>query len=199
MKFSIRSSLVLIAGCVFFVGLGSSDAVAGKIPLQSLAGTFTLTGGGSFAVCTGPAPTFTEIACSSFVEGTDFFFPQTMAEVGIDTVDAQGNSCATGTETVSDFPVDFSPPEVTTFNSVSHLKDYDPSTGVGDATGTSYTGGSCNGAVFNSSGATEISTFMAHFVASDNGKRLDYLITALQDPVGGIGDFSLTFTALARP
>lgn len=63
----------------------------------------------------------------------------------------------------------------------------------------SYTGGSCNGAVFNPSRATVISTFKVHFVVSDNGKRADEIATALQDPVGGIGDFSVTFTILKRP
>jgi hypothetical protein len=61
MKFSIRSSLLLTAGCAFFAVLASSKAVAGKIPQQALAGTYTITGGESFAVCTGPAPSFTEI------------------------------------------------------------------------------------------------------------------------------------------
>lgn len=136
MKFSIRSFL-LLTGCVFIAGLVSSEAMAAKIPSQSLAGTYTITGGGSFAVCTGPAPSFTEIACSSFVEGTDFFFPQTVVEVGEATLDANGNSCGTATQTVSDLPVDFSPPEVTTFNSAAHTTSYDPSTGVGDASGTS--------------------------------------------------------------
>src|SRR5215831_15497684 len=108
MKFSIRSFLLLVAGCVFFVGLGSSEAAAGKIPLTALAGTYTDTGKGSFAICTGPD--FKQKPCSKFIEGTDHFFPQTVVQVGEDSADAKGNGCGTITSTTSDFPVDFSPP-----------------------------------------------------------------------------------------
>ena len=65
MKFSIRSFLLLVAGCVFFVGLGSNVAVAGNIPKTALAGTYTVTNSGSFALCTGPD--FKEKPCSKFI------------------------------------------------------------------------------------------------------------------------------------
>lgn len=201
MKFSIRSFLLLIAGCVFFIGLGSNVAVAGKIPLSALAGTYTITGGGSFAFCTGPAPTFTEIPCSKFIPGTDFSFPFTVKQLGEATIDAKGNLCSTATQTASDFPPDFSPPSVVTVHDVVLAKDvsYDPSTGVGDESGTHYRGGRCKGAVFNNKGATLASTFSVHFVASENGKRIDSITTVLQDLIGDIGDFSLTGTFLKRP
>jgi hypothetical protein len=93
MKFSIRSFLLLAAGCAFFVGFGSSVALAAPIPLTALAGTYTSTGGGSFAICTGPD--FKEKDCSKFIPGTDHFFPQTLVEVGEVTLDAKGNSCDT--------------------------------------------------------------------------------------------------------
>jgi hypothetical protein len=32
----------------------------------------------------------------------------------------------------------------------------------------------------------------AHIAVSENGNRIDHIITAIQDPVGGYGDFSLT-------
>jgi hypothetical protein len=198
MKFLIRSYLLLAASCVF-LGFGSSIAVAGDIPLTALAGTYTITGSGSFAICSGPAPTFTEIPCSKFIPGTDISFPQTVVEVGEDTFDAKGNSCDTITETISDFPVDFSPPIVATVHIVTHMTSYDPSTGVGDLSGTGYIGGSCNGAVFNNKGATKDGTFLNHFVASDNGKRIDLIGTAIQDLIGGIGDFSATTLGLKRP
>ncbi|MBV8056861.1 MAG: hypothetical protein JO071_16665 [Deltaproteobacteria bacterium] len=201
MKFSIRSFLLLAAGCVFFVGFGSREAMAAPIPPSALAGTYTVTGRGSVAICTGPAPTFTEIPCSKFKEGVDFSFPMTVVQVGEITIDAKGNSCDTITETVSDFPVDFSPPIVPTAHDVVLAKNvsYDPSTGIGDVSGTAFTGGSCNGAVFNSKGATKVNTFSDHFIASDNGNRIDTLLTKLQDPIGGIGDFSFSAIDLKRP
>ena len=198
MKFSIRSFLLLVAGCIFF-GFGSNVAVAGKIPLSALAGTYTSTGSGSFAFCTGPD--FKEKDCSKFVPGTDHFLPQTVVVVGEGTNDGKGNACTTATETVSDFPVDFSPPIVATIHVVLIARNlsYDPSTGVGDYSATSYIGGSCKGAVFNNKGATKSVTYSAHFVVSDNGKRIDEMLTALQDAIGGIGDFSSTSTDLKRP
>jgi hypothetical protein len=199
MKLSIRSFLLLTAGCVFFMGLGLSEAIAAPIPRTALAGTYTITGTGSFAICTGS--NFKEKPCSKFIPATDHFIPQTNVQLGEITNDVTGNSCSTYTQTTSDFPVDFSPPSVATFHDVVLARNttYDPSTGVGDVSGTSYTGGSCNGAVFNNKGATIVSTFSAHFVASDNGNRIDTLLTKLQDPIGGIGDFSFTGTDLKRP
>jgi hypothetical protein len=192
--------LLLTAGCVFFVGLGSGKAVAAPIPESALAGTYTVTGGGSYAFCTGPAPTFTEIPCSKFIEGVDFFWPQTLVSLGEVTWDTKGNYCSTLTQTSSDLPPGFSPPSVfTAAHNVASPTSYDPSTGVGDVSATGYTGGSCNGAVFNSKGATKTSTTSIHFVASDSGNRIDLLETKFQNPVGGIGAFSITATHLKRP
>jgi len=75
---------------------------------------------------------------------------------------------------------------------------YDPASGTGDQSFTLYTGGKCNGATFDSTGATATSTGTDHFVASDNGKRLDGIFTSTTDAIGGIGDFSQTFVALQQ-
>jgi hypothetical protein len=49
------------------------------------------------------------------------------------------------------------PPEVTTnAHTVGKITNYDPSTGTGDATFTGYFGGTCHGALFDKTGATEI-------------------------------------------
>jgi len=188
----------MIAACVS-LALSSNARAAESIPLSALAGTYTDTGTGSFAICTGPAPDLTQIPCSSFVENTDHFFPQTVATVGGTTADSRGNLCGTETQTISNLPVDFSPPIIQTIHRVAHTKSYDPSTGVGQATGTTFTGGKCSGAVFNSSGATVDNTFTVDFVASNDGNRSDSILTALQDPVGSIGDFSNTGTELKGP
>ena len=76
---------------------------------------------------------------------------------------------------------------------------YDPATGVGDAPGKNYTGGTCKGAIFDSTGATLTGSFTIHFVVSDNGKRIDDFATAVQDTAGGVGDFSLSFVNIKRP
>jgi hypothetical protein len=124
-------------------------------------------------------------------------FPQTIATAGHVAVGKNG-SCETGTETVSDFPVDISPPFVTPFQEVAMSTGYDPKMGTGDASFTTYVGGKCNGSSFDSTGATVISSGTIHFVVSDNGKRVDGVVTMLTDPTGGIGDFSLSFVQLKQ-
>jgi hypothetical protein len=84
------------------------------------------------------------------------------------------------------------PPEVTTnAHTVGKITNYDPSTGTGDATFTGYFGGTCHGALFDKTGATEVSSGTDHFAVSDDGKRIDIILTKLTDPLNGIGDFSL--------
>jgi hypothetical protein len=110
--------------------------------------------------------------------------------VGNETNDKKGNSCETYTETDSDLPPDLSPPFVAVFHTVGTVKSYDPATGSGDGTFTSYSGGKCVGASFNSTGATVNITGTFHFVVGKDGKRVDFLATSLTDPIGGVGDFS---------
>jgi hypothetical protein len=129
-----------------------------------------------------------EVACST--KGA-VAVPLTLLSVGHVTA-ASGGSCQTSVSTISDFPVDKSPPQVgTTDHTVSTATDYDPSTGTGDASFISYVGGTCHGATFDPTGATEVSRGTVHFVVSEHGKRIDAVITKLTDSVGGIGDFSL--------
>jgi hypothetical protein len=52
-------------------------------------------------------------------------------------------------------------------------------------------GGKCTGSKFDGTGATVVATFTIHFVASDNGERLDSAVTTLTDPVGEYGAFNL--------
>ena len=84
------------------------------------------------------------------------------------------------------------------FHVVSTTKTYDRETESGDGTFTSYIGGKCMGADFNSAGATITSSGSTHFVVGDDGKRSDVLITSFTDPVGGIGDFSYYGTNLRQ-
>jgi hypothetical protein len=80
-------------------------------------------------------------------------------------------------------------PSVTTVLKVTH---YDPNTGTGDESLAEYSGGSYFGAHFNSNGATQELSGTLHFVVSDDGNRIDSVITALSIP--GLGGFSISFT-----
>ena len=65
-------------------------------------------------------------------------------------------------------------------------------TGSGDKSYTDYIGGKCRGTKFDGTGATVNNTSMIHFVASDNGERVDLVVTNVTDSVGDIGAFNLT-------
>jgi hypothetical protein len=174
---------------IVFAAFLAQTALAQEVSLPIRAGQASATLTGSFAVCLNPANNFAEVACST--KGAHAF-PFTALDVGYQVSDAKGNSCQTAVQTVSDFPVDISPPGVVPNHSVGKVLDYDPSTGTGDSSFIGYTGGKCVGASFDKTGATEVSFGTVHFTVSENGNRVDSVITSLQDPVHGIGDFSLS-------
>jgi hypothetical protein len=189
---------LLVVGCVLRLGL--PDAVAGNtIGLPALAGMYTVTGGGTYAVCFAGVKPYPEIPCSSFDPNTDFSVPFKELYLGEYSQDLSGNSCGWAAITISDLPVDYSPPfTATNFFSVGKLISYNPLTGTGSTSITSYLGGSCNGATFNPTGATKTGTATLYFIASDSGQKSDSIVTANQDLVGGIGDFEFKFEASRR-
>lgn len=162
---------------------------AGVIPSSKLRGNYSDTLKGSFAVCVSSTSPFTEQSCST--KGARAI-PLSIVTAGHVARDEEGNSCETGIQIVSDLPVDISPPQVTSFHNVEKGLNFDPTTGTGDASFTTYIGGTCQGPEFDSTGATVLNTGAIHFVASDDGKRIEGAITSITDPVGGIGDFSLS-------
>jgi len=186
-----RNTVLLVMLAVFAsqkaIALAQDTSV--NIPLR--AGISSVYGSGSLAICLNPKalPSFVEVSCGA--KGAQAF-PLTSAQVGTSIFNAHGIGCQTASTTTSNFPVDLSQPGVQTQIAVIKIRDYDPHTGAGDSSFIGYIGGHCNGANFDKTGATEINHGTAHFAVSENGNRVDAIITALQDPVGGIGDFSLT-------
>jgi hypothetical protein len=189
--------LVMLAA---FAAVLSQKAIAGKgasggggIPLP--AGQFSSTVQGSFAICLNPT-TFALESCST--SGV-LVLPQTYLATGAGTMDNEGNSCAAFTQVQSTLPVDVTPPFVTANTHVtSKLLNYDSTTGTGDNSFTAYTGGTCNGVTFDSTGATVVSNGTSHFVITDDGKRTDFLFTTLTNSSASLGDFSLSGTDLRQ-
>jgi hypothetical protein len=144
---------------------------------------------GSITVCFAPDTTTPESCDQS---GVASFFVSFL-EVGRVVWDAQGNACASGVETIA------VPGTSVTISQETHLvgrlSNYDPTTQSGDGTGTGYSGGKCNGATFDDSGATVRSTAGFHFVISQGGKRLHSILTSLSFPSEDIGSFSISGTA----
>jgi len=187
------SAAVLSQKAIAGKGASGGQDGTGGIPLPFGQSSQTLQG--SVAICLN-STTFAEESCSTTGAAV---FPTSVLTNGVITGDAAGNSCAAVTEVDSDLPVDPSPPIVTANeHSAGKLLNYDSTTGTGDASFTSYIGGTCNGATFDSTGATKLSSGTVHFVVTDNGKRVDFLITALTNPAGSLGDFSLSGTNLRQ-
>ena len=127
--------LILVAAIVLVMSQALREVAAGDdegIPLKSLAGNYSSTAQGSFALCFGPAPTFTQVSCTAS-PGPAFVVPQTGVDVGNGTADKEGNSCTTYTQTTTDLPPDISPPFVQVLHNVGKTKSYDSATGSGEA------------------------------------------------------------------
>ena len=169
------------------------DHEQGGIP--PAAGQFSSTLQGSLAFCLDPT-SFAPESCSA---SGALVFPLSVLAVGAYTQDSSGNSCAAYTEVDSNLPVDASPPNVTANEHVTaKVINYDSTTGTGDDSFTSYTGGACNGVTFDSTGATELSSGTTHFVVTNDGNRVDYIFTTLTNSTDSIGDFSLAGTNLKQ-
>jgi hypothetical protein len=185
----------LLAGCLVILSPGFRTVAVGddaEIPAGKLNGTYAVTQHGSLFFCVKDTDPFPPAACGS---AGSVGFPLTILLVGSVTGD-NGTSCATLTQTATDLPVNIFPPGVEVFHSVGKTISYDPVTGTGDIGFTTYSGGHCNGASFDNTGATVVSTGTNHFAASNRGKQIDFVTTALSSPVGAIGGFSFSGTAL---
>jgi hypothetical protein len=186
------AALAAVLGQKALAGQGGDNGEQGGIPLPT--GQFSTTVQGSFAICLNPT-TFAQESCST---SGAFAIPLSSRQNGVSTIDASGNSCQTFMEVDSVLPLDASSPSVTNGNSVGKLLNYDSMTGTGDSSFTSYTGGACHGATFDSAGATEVFSGTLHFVVTSDGKRIDILITKLTNPIGSIGNFSTSGTNLRQ-
>jgi hypothetical protein len=122
--------------------------------------------------------------------------PLTLQDVGVDTLDTEGNSCATYTETQTALPVSASPTTVVVTHLVGQLTSYDPTTGTGDGSFTSYVGGQCHGASFDRTGATVASTGADHIAVSNRGKQIDFVVTSITNSAGALGGVSFSGTLL---
>jgi len=188
---------IVLAGCTLVISHGFQNLAAAddEVPLRKLAGTYANTAQGSAFLCFVNAPPYPLAACGST---GSIGVPIAILQVGAITYDTKGNSCATLTETDNDLPVGASPPGVFVFRVAGKIASYDPTTGTGDTSFTQYVGGQCQGASFDSTGATAINTGTYHFAVSNNGKRIDGVLTSVINPVGAIGGFSIPFTFLRQ-
>jgi hypothetical protein len=175
------------------LALAAATSAGAQIPEPS--GSYSVSVHGSLTVCLNPAANYAEESCSA---SNVLVYPVTDELNGTITW-ASGVGCESDYGVSAALPPTASPSSVTTnAHTVAKITSYDAATGVGTASSTGYTGGSCNGADFDSSGATEISSGTIQFVLSEGGRRNDVLVTQLTDPTNSISSFSLIATDLKQ-
>ncbi len=183
--------MVLVIGFML-PGLAKAGSPPGGRPLSSLAGTYSYTGHGNYAYCTEPTSPYAEESCAT--PGA-IAFPITGVDVGQATIDQNGNGCDTITETDSDLVPGISATTISPLLCVDKITSYDARTQSGDESYVCYSSGKCVGAQFEASGTPVIvATGTYHIVLSANGTRLDWEITSLSDPTGGLADFAYSGT-----
>jgi hypothetical protein len=163
----------------------SASADGAGIPLSIFAGNFTSTVQGSISSCFDNNGNPADCSAQGAVA-----FSANLAQVGQGTRDKNGNGCQTSTSTLG-YPGFTGAPSVTIIEDVGKVTNYDPATGSGDVSFTSYTGGRCTGSTFKGDNATVLSTGTSHFVGSSDGKRVDAVTATLTNSLGSIGAFNL--------
>jgi hypothetical protein len=158
MKARYTALPIMLATAILSQSAIADDGGRGRIPLPT--GQFSITTQGSLALCLNPS-TFAEESCGT---AGVLVYPITLTVAGVETRDATGNACATETQVSGALPPSASPSNINSkAHLVNNLLDYDAATGIGDNANTGYTGGTCVGANFDSTGATVVSTGTVHF------------------------------------
>jgi len=189
---------ILLAGCTFFIGHCFQEVAAADdgTPLHKLAGTYSATVQGTVFVCLKNGAPFPAAQCGA--DGSAGILVSIL-HIGATTFDAMGNSCKTLTGTYRSFPVDAAPTTSSVFYSVSKITSYDPATGTGEQSFTTYAGGHCNGASFDSTGATAGDAGTERIAVSNSGKRIDTVVTSdIDTPVNELGGVSVSVTLLRQ-
>jgi hypothetical protein len=127
---------------------------------------------------------------------------QSVLNNGTVTRDSAGNACSANIGVLSTLPPGATPSFVLAAHTSLKVTNYDPVTGTGDESSKSWSGGVCNGAIFDKTGATQISSGTDHFVVTNDGNRIDSLFTAVvgvpTSPLAFVGGFSATRTELRQ-
>jgi hypothetical protein len=175
MKLRIATGLGLVLFMATMIGgpirVSQAQDDEGSVTLADLAGKFSARGSGFSTVCFNSTSTALQDCATA-----PHIVPFNFTRIEWETRDAGGNSC--GVHTVTSAPV-FG----TKFPSAGQKRtnvttsSFDPATGSGTGSGTQYVGGSCNGAVFDGTGATKVVTFTFSFDVSDSGNRIETVVT----------------------
>ncbi len=164
----------------------------GGVTLADLAGNFAGRGSGFFTRCLNAGFTAPE-DCATAPHQVPF------NQTGIfhRTEDAAGNFC--GVITITTAPVSGTkfPAGVSASTTVG-TTSFDPTTGSGIQSFSRYNGGTCSGAVFDSTGATLTGTTTSSFVVSDSGNRIESIVTSFSTVTGSVQGNVFSQTAIRQ-
>jgi hypothetical protein len=168
-----------------------ADTESGGISLKKLAGSFAGESEAKYGICL--TADFTALQdCAT--TPADHIIPWNENATIQGTSDTNGNSCYEEIQTNA--PVFPGPQAAQVIDNivVQVSTSYNPSTGSGDNSFKIYVAGpgvKCNGSTFvNSDNATAIVTGTLHFVASNNGNRLNSVVRTIQlSPINGVSGF----------
>ncbi len=193
MKLRIATGLGLVLFVATMIGGQVTVSQAQNdqgVTLASLAGNFAGRGGGFFTFCLNGAA---QISCDS-VAPVPSLVPFNQTQISQQTRDGAGNGCEVFTRTYAPVSGTKSAANEATPQRVFTNVSFDPTTGSGTASSSQYRGGSCIGAVFDSTNATLVATGTANYIVSDSGNRIEFILTGFSQ-VGVAGFvFSATYT-----
>ncbi len=202
MKLRIATGLGLSLFAATVVGgpvrVSQAQSGGGGITLASLAGKFSQRGSGFFTVCLNAE--FTGLQdCATAPHPVPF----NITGIAHFTRDAAGNFCTIGTSTSAPVAGSTFPAGADMATDVG-TTSFDPTTGSGTGSFSEYHGGSCNGAVFDSKGATLTATGAFSFDVSGSGNRIEFLGTSYNaatsafSVAGSIQGFVFSETAIRQ-
>jgi len=176
MKLRIATGLGLVLFMATMIGgpvrVSQAQDDGGGITLASLAGKFSARGNGFFTLCFSTGFTALQDCATAPI-----VLPFNNTQIQNTTRDAAGNTCSVSINTAAPVFGTRSPALGQRHTNVTTSISFDPTTGSGTASGSQYVGGSCNGAVFDSTGATKVADFTSSFDVSDSGNRIESILT----------------------
>jgi hypothetical protein len=164
--------------------LAATPALA-RIPEPT--GRYSVARQGSLAVCLNPAKNYAAESCSA---SGAVVFPLSDIATGSITYLA-GIGCGTDTEVFNSLPPNTVPPSLNPETVVVKVTSYESTTGIGTGSYTAYSGGSCTGANFDSTGATKEGSGTLQFVVTEDGRQVEATLTQFQSPINSLGSVSL--------
>jgi hypothetical protein len=144
----------------------------GGVTLADLAGKFAGRGGGFETLCFNAGFTALEDCATA-----PHVVPFNITQIFHSTRDAAGNICSINTVAAKPVFGTTAPTSANTSTVVGTTLSFDPTTGAGTVSQSVYHGGSCIGAVLDSTGATLVATATASQVVSNSGNRIETITT----------------------